>query len=167
MGTRKTKELSIYPYIERSTEMRPRDFIQYIKECVQIAKIRGIHPITPQIVKEADDEFSEYLKRETIDEIYAVLPEVQEIFGILSTIRKQRFNFEDFKKEYDKCVSQGDIPSGDVKKVLLKLFDAGVIGNVPAIRTKAIFKFSEHSPRFNFNETMIIHRGLFKALQIY
>lgn len=167
MGYQKRKELSIYSYIERSTEMRPRDFIQYIKECVQIAKVRGIHPITPQIVKDADDEFSEYLKRETIDEIYAVLPEIHEIFGILSTIRKQHFNFEEFNKEYNKLIAQGDIPSGDVKKVLLKLFDSGVIGNVPSIRTKAIFKFSEHSPRFNFNENMIIHRGLFKALQIY
>ena len=167
MGSRKRKELPIYEYIERSTEMRPRDFIKYIQECVTLAVARKEVLISPQTVKDADEEFSEYLKRETIDELFAVLPEINDILGLLSTIRKQRFAYAELEKEYDNLVKQGVVEKNDLKKILLLLFDAGVIGNVPSIKTKAVFKFSSASPRFNFTETMIIHRGLFKALQIY
>ena len=118
-------------------------------------------------VKAADENFSEYLKGETIDELFAVLPEFDEILGLLSTIRKQKFNFDVFKTHYDDLVSQGKIPKRDVKWVLLRLFDAGVIGNDPTMKGQTIFSFSKKMPRFNFNETMIIHRGLFKALQIF
>ncbi len=167
MGNQKHKEMEIYPYIERSTEMRPRDFIQYIKECVML---NNTNPrlISPQTVKDADENFSEYLKRETIDEAFATLPEIDDILGLLSTIRKQEFRFEAFEEEYNALVEQGTIQKRDVKHVLLILFEVGVIGNKPSMRGKSIFKFSEKStPRFNFKETMQIHRGLFKALQIF
>jgi Cdc6-like AAA superfamily ATPase len=167
MGNRQTREMDIFTYIERSTEMRPRDFIKYVKECVTIAKERSEIPISPPTVKDADDNFSEYLKGETIDEIFAVIPEVNEILGLLSTIRKQSFKFDTFEIEYNKLVERGMIPKRDVKKILLILFDAGVIGNQPSMRGKAIFRFSTKSPRFNFNETMMVHRGLYKALQIF
>jgi Cdc6-like AAA superfamily ATPase len=167
MGNRQAREMETFTYIERSTEMRPRDFIQYVKECVTIAKERAEIPITPLTVKDADDNFSEYLKGETIDEIFAVLPEINEILGLLSTIRKQSFKFDIFELEYNKLVKSGAVPKRDVKQILLILFDTGVIGNQPTMRGQAIFRFSTKSPRFNFNETMMVHRGLYKALQIF
>ena len=167
MGNNKGSKMSIYNYIERSTEMRPRDFVQYIKDCVTISKERKHNIVSPIDVKDADEQFSEYLKSETIDELFAVLPEINDILGLLSTIRKQRFSFSTFEHEYNTLVKQEQVPKRDVKWVLLKLFDAGVIGNQPTMKGQTIFRFSKKSPRFNFNETMIIHRGLFKALQIY
>ncbi|WP_373889708.1 P-loop ATPase, Sll1717 family [Paludicola sp. MB14-C6] len=167
MGNKQARELDIYTYIERSTEMRPRDFIQYVKECVTLANEYSQMPILPQTVKDADDNFSEYLKGETIDEIFPVIPEINEILGLLSTIRKQSFQFNTFEREYNELVKRGVVNRREVKSILLILFDAGVIGNQPAMRGQAIFRFSKKSPRFNFNETMIIHRGLYKALQIF
>lgn len=167
MGNRKSQKMEIFKYIERSTEMRPRDFVQYVKECVILAKKRCEIPISPKTVKDADDIFSEYLKGETIDEIFAVIPEITDILGLLSTIRKQSFQFATFEHEYNNLVERKVVPKRDVKKFLLTLFDCGVLGNQPAMRGQSIFKFSKKSPRFNFNETMIVHRGLYKALQIY
>lgn len=168
MGNQQKKQLHIYDYIERSTEMRPRDFIQYIKECVLIADKKSEKKISVKTVKDADESFSVYLKQETLDELTPLLPEANEILGLLSTIRKQTFRFDTFEKEYSELVNQGNIPKRDVKLVLLMLFDAGVIGNQPSMRGQAIFKFSKViSPRFNFRETMLIHRGLYKALQIF
>jgi hypothetical protein len=167
MGHRDARQMDIYSYIERSTEMRPRDFIQYIKECVML---NNSNPklISPQTVKDADENFSEYLKRETIDEVFALLPEIDDILGLLSTIRKQQFRFEVFEKEYNVLVERNIVKKRDVKHILLILFDVGVIGNQPSMIGKTIFKFSgKGTPRFNFNEKMQIHRGLFKALQIY
>ncbi len=168
MGNRQAKKMPIYDYIERSTEMRPRDFIQYIKECVGLAKFRNENIISVKTVKDADENFSDYLKQETLDELVPILPEANEILGLLSTIRKQTFRFDTFEKEYLSLVEQGTIQKRDVKMVLIMLFDAGVIGNQPSMQGQAIFKFSKTiSPRFNFTETMLIHRGLYKALQIF
>ena len=167
MGNNQKREMDVFSYIERSTEMRPRDFIQYIKECVELAKERKEFPIWPDTVKNADDSFSVYLKGETIDELFPVLPEIDEILGLLSTIRKQRFQFSEFEKEYNTLVNREAIPKRDIRNVLLALFDAGVIGNQPSMKGQSIFRFSKIAPRFNFNETMIIHRGLYKALQIF
>ncbi|MCI6616862.1 hypothetical protein [Ruminococcus sp.] len=167
MGNNKGRKMPIFSYIERSTEMRPRDFVQYVKECAILAKERNEDKISPKTVKDADETFSEYLKDETIDELFSVIPEINEILGLLSTIRKQGFQFSTFEKEYNILVEQGKIPDRDVKWILLKLFDAGVIGNQPTMKGQAIFRFSKKSPRFNFNEPMLIHRGLFKALQIF
>lgn len=167
MGNNGNRKMPIYNYIERSTEMRPRDFIQYIKECAAIAKEKQEVFISPHTAKDADESFSEYLKGETIDELFAVLPEVDEILGLLSTIRKQSFRFNIFEIHYTALVEEGKIPKRDVKRVLLYLFEAGVIGNAPTMRSQAIFNFSKNMPRFNFNEPMLIHRGLYKALQIF
>lgn len=167
MGNNQTREMDIYPYIERSTEMRPRDFIQYVKECVKIASDCSEELISPKMVKDADDCFSEYLKSETCDEIYPVLPEVDDILGLLSTIRKQSFKIKTFEEEYNRLVEREGLPKRDVKKILLVLFNAGVIGNSPSMKGQAIFKFSKESPRFNYNETLLVHRGLYKALQIF
>ncbi|MPM27596.1 hypothetical protein SDC9_74109 [bioreactor metagenome] len=167
MGHRQERLMDIYSYVERSTEFRPRDFIQYVKCCVELAKSKMEYPIMPQTVKDADDNFSEYLKDETIDEVFAVIPEINEILGLLSTIRKQNFRFDAFEKEYNELVKREVIPKRDVKSILLILFDAGVIGNQPTMRGKTIFRFSAKSPRFNFNEIMMVHRGLYKALQIF
>lgn len=167
MGNNQKREMDIFSYIERSTEMRPRDFVQYIKECVELAKERREFPIVPDTVKEADDSFSEYLKGETIDELFPLLPEIDEILGLLSTIRKQSFGFAVFEREYNALVDRERVPKRDIRYVLLALFDAGVIGNRPSMKGQSIFRFSKKAPRFNFNETMIIHRGLYKALQIF
>ena len=134
MGNKQGREMPIFDYIERSTEMRPRDFVYYIKECATISKEYKENIISPETVKNADEKFSDYLKAETVDELFAVIPEINEILGLLSTIRKQSFNFSEFEHEYNILVKQN---------------------------------ISKNSPRFNFNEPMLIHRGLFKALQIF
>lgn len=40
--------------------------------------------------------FSEYLKSETIDELYPLIDDVDEVLGLLSIIRKQTFKFDEF-----------------------------------------------------------------------
>lgn len=167
MGNRQAKEMDIFSYIERSTEMRPRDFIQYVKECVIIANDILEAPISSRTVKSADDNFSDYLYGETIDELFPVIPEIEEIMGLFSTIRKQTFRYDTFTNEYNNLLMNRSLEKRDVRYILLMLFDAGVIGNKPSMRGQTIFSFSKRKPRFNFNETMVIHRGLYKALQIF
>lgn len=164
MGNQGQKQMKIYDYIERSSEMRPRDFVKYVQICARIACEKHESKISGRTVKNADGDFSEYLMGETVDEVFSVLPEIEEIFDILSTIRKQSFSFSEFVIE---CTKRGDVIKADPKTILLTLFDVGVIGNQPSMRGQQIFIFRKRTARFNFTETMIIHRGLYKALQIF
>ena len=123
--------------------------------------------INPAIIRDADNEFSEYMKNEIIDEIYEVLPEYEEIFSILSLIRKQTFNPSEFVEKYAQKVKDGVIVDKGAEQVLKLLFDYSVIGNAPAIKHQIIFKYEKESAKFNFRENIKVHRGLYKALQIF
>lgn len=166
-GSRKLKRMDSFEYILRSTQNRPRDFVKYFQECANQALNDNSLLITPQLIKNADNEFSEYMKNEIIDEIYAVLPEYEDIFAILSLIRKQTFNPAEFVEKYNQMVAEKVISDKGAEKVLKLLFDFSVIGNDPSIKHQAIFKYEKDSARFNFKENIIVHRGLYKALQIF
>lgn len=168
IGSRKRKQINTFNYILRSTQNRPRDFIKYFQECSkQILNEEEKFIVTPAIIRNADNAFSEYMRSEIVDEIYAVLPEYDEIFAILSLIRKQTFNPQEFVSKYDEAVQSGKIPKKDAEQVLRLLFDYSVIGNSPSIKNQSIYKYEKNNARFNFKENIIIHRGLFKALQIF
>lgn len=166
-GSRKMKRMGSFDYILRSTQNRPRDFIKYFQECASQALNTHSLLIRPNLIINADNEFSEYMKNEIIDEMYAVLPEYEDIFAILSLIRKQTFNPNEFVEKYNQMVEEKRIPERGAEKVLKLLFEFSVIGNDPAIKHQAIFKYEKDSARFNFKENIIVHRGLYKALQIF
>ena len=151
----------------RSTQNRPRDFIKYFQECADQALAHNSLLIKGGLIKNADNEFSEYMKNEIIDEMYAVLPEYEDIFAILSLIRKQTFNPQIFVERYNQMVEEGNIQDRGAEKVLKLLFEFSVIGNDPSIKNQAIFKYEKSKAKFNFRENVIVHRGLYKALQIF
>ena len=68
---------------------------------------------------------------------------------------------------YNQMVEEKAIPERGAEKVLKLLFDFSVVGNDPSIKHQAIFKYERDSARFNFKENIIVHRGLYKALQIF
>ena len=170
-GNKQQKKMNSFDYILRSTDKRPRDIIRYLQLCangmLSDHDIKKKSFISPNLIKQVDDEFSEYLKNEIIDEIYSELPEYEEVFSILSLIRKQTFNLQDFIDYYKQRIEQGADLNKAPKEILKILFEASVIGNVPKMSNKNIFKYESDSAKFNFNEKIIIHRGLYKAFQIY
>lgn len=167
MGHEASRKMDAFSYIARSTQMRPRDFIKYLQECATIAKSRNTNYIYSDIIKEADDAFSEYLKGEIIDEIHVEMPEINEVLAIFSQIRKQTFNPSEFTVAYNEFVHKGKIIDRGAENTLILLFDVNVIGNQPTMKGKTIFKYENKSARFNYKENIMIHRGLFKALQIF
>lgn len=52
-------------------------------------------------------------------------------------------------------------------KVLELLFEYGVIGNNPRVKGKSIFRYEYSNANLNQQENIIIHRGLYGALQIF
>jgi len=166
MGNRSASEMGIFLYITRSTHLRPRDYIRYIQECATDTLSEKEKLITANTVKRVDKAFSNYLKDEIVDEVYAVIPEIDDILSIISQIRKQEFTQQEFSEAYSSFVKRGVIQDRGVEYILTTLFDFGVIGNVPSMKSKSFFKYDNKEGRFNFKENIKVHRGLFKALQI-
>ena len=166
MGDRQQKNMSIFDYISLSTHFRPRDYIKYIQVCAERTYNDGFNKIHPKTVKAMDKGFSNYMKDEIVDEIHTVLPEIDMIFSIISQIRKWNFSIIEFQDTYNSYLSNGTIKEKNIDFVLQTLFNFSVIGNRPIKRTVSFFKYENKEARFNFSENIVVHRGLFKALQI-
>lgn len=168
IGNRQAKLINSFSYIDRLSQLRPRDYIEYIRECADLALKRGENKISGEIVKYNNREFSNYLLNEIRDEAHSALPEFDSVIPLLPAIRKQVFSVDDFKTAYELAVKKGSlITTKGPEKVLELLFEYGVIGNAPKMRGKAVFRYEYPNATINFNEKIIIHRGLFGALQIF
>ncbi|EPA7504726.1 hypothetical protein ACQ5BU_001191 [Yersinia enterocolitica] len=167
IGTKQSKPIQIFEYITLATHSRPRDYIKYISLCCSKAVGKGYKlPITPEMVKAEEKAYSIYLRNEIIDEISGVLPEIKKILDILSRIRKQKLTVAEFKIEYDKDISNKGLSDKGHLYVLEQLYNFSVIGNQPSQNNSQIFKYQYKESSLNASEKIVLHRGLFKALQI-
>lgn len=165
IGHRQQKSMSIFDYITRNTHQRPRDYVKYIKICA------GNSPSTPinaHKVTSSENNFSVYLKGELTDEIHSVISEIDCIFDILSQIRKQSFQPDEFRQAFAEKIQDGSIvDQRDPDFVLKVLYIFSVIGNQPRQLNRQIFRFNSNNSNLNPAETIIVHRGLYKSLQIF
>ena len=165
-GTRQQKKIDIFTYMSNSTHLRPRDYIRYLQVCAHEALKNGNNKISATTVKRVDKAFSNYMRNELEDEIHGILPDIQEVFAILSEIRKWVFSIDEFRTQYNKAVKNGSIKMKDPDLALKILFHFSVIGNQPKQKNMSFFRYSNKEARLNFNEKIVVHRGLFKSLQI-
>jgi len=149
----------------RSTHLRPRDFTKYIQACAEATEDSAPR-IAADTVKKVDKTFSSYLKRELIDEIHGVIPDISAVFDIISQIRKQTFSEKEFRVVFDKKNREGSIKETDAAFVLRILFLFNVIGNQPRQVNQTVFRYINRDAEPNFQENFVVHRGLLKALQI-
>ncbi len=164
MGSRQRTMVNTFDFISRSTLLRPRDFVVYLQNCAEAAKDDS-HIITPDIIKKVDKAFSNYLREELTDELFAILPDIRNIFDAISQLRKWNFSIAELENAYSSQVKHGFIKEKNVKFVLQVLYLFSVIGNTPR-SGRYVFRYQNREARLNFNERIVVHRGLFKALQI-
>ena len=87
MGTKQRTEIDSFAFIARSTYLRPRDFVKYLQACAQeAAETGGI--IRAATIRKVDTAFSNYLKDELRDELFAILADISVIFDVISQIGK-------------------------------------------------------------------------------
>lgn len=162
-GSGQKNKINTFDFISRSTLLRPRDFVVYLQNCAEAADGKKI--ITPDIIKRVDKAFSNYLREEFTDELFAILPDISNIFDAISQLRKWNFSIAELETACASHVDNGFIKEKNVKFVLQILYLFSVIGNTP--RTgRYIFRYQNREARLNFNERVVVHRGLFKSLQI-
>ncbi|SFG37498.1 P-loop ATPase, Sll1717 family [Neptunomonas qingdaonensis] len=166
-GDRGNKSMPIFDYITRSTQNRPRDYIQYLQLCANQALEKGKVKINPSIVKGESYAFSNYLRSEMEDEIHGAIPEIKLILNLFTKLRKQTLSIAEFKELYESEVASGNIPKRDYQFILEMLFMFSVIGNVAKQENHHIFRYQNKQSRLNMSERICVHRGLYRALQIF
>jgi hypothetical protein len=164
LGHAHHRKIPIFEYIARNTQQRPRDYIKYIQTCALETRTGDV--IFPNTVKRVSRAFSTHLRKEIIDEIHSVVPDITAVLGIISEIRKQTFSIEDFTRAYDRQVAKGILKEKDVSFVLNVLFNFSVIGNQPSQKNNTVFRYEKKDSQLNFREPLVVHRGLYSALQI-
>jgi energy-coupling factor transporter ATP-binding protein EcfA2 len=153
-----------FDFIARSTLLRPRDFVSYLQNCAEHA-LGQDSEISPATIKFVDKAFSNYLREEFQDELFAIVPEISSTLDVISQLRKWNFTIPEFESAYAEQVEAGFIKEKSTKYVLQVLFLFDVIGNTPSLG-RYVFRYQNKEARLNFNERVVVHRGLFKALQI-
>ena len=162
----KRKSAHSLDYISRSTHGRPRDYIHYLQVCAASQLENDGGRIDQRTVVSADKTYSNYLKSELSDEIHGIIPDIANVFRVLSQIRKWILSTNEFTEVFDRYVEKGLIQAKDSGFVLQTLFYFSVIGNVSRNHQVHIFRHEHPEAVLNFSENVVIHRGLMKALQI-
>lgn len=165
-GHKQKRLMTPFDYITRSSLLRPRDYVRYLQVCAEISLEKGHSKIKPYIINEADTAFSNYLRSELEDEVHGVIPDIHRILDIFTTLRKQTLRIDEFKESFDSAVDDGLIKTKDFQFVLQMLFHFSLIGNQPKQRSHQVFRYRNKEARLNMKENIIIHRGLFRSLQI-
>ncbi|WP_457792606.1 P-loop ATPase, Sll1717 family [Pseudomonas syringae] len=165
-GHQQEKKMSIFEYITRSTQLRPRDYIHYIQACAEQAILDNVPRITPGIVTRVDKSFSNYLRNEIEDEIGGILPQIKAILNLFSIVRKQTLQISEFESAYEEAVKTGEIQTKNADFILSILFNFSVVGNQPKQKNTHVFRYITPEANFNRKEPLVLHRGLFKSLQI-
>ena len=163
-GKNHTKQINSFDYIARSTLLRPRDFVSYLKSCAEEALAQGGR-LTPPIVRKVDRAFSRYLRDEFIDELFTVLPDISKIFDVFSQIHKLNFTEKEFEDAYMLQVQNGDIKETNITFVMRVLYHFSVLGNNPEPE-RFVFRYQNRESQLSLRERLVVHRGLFKSLQI-
>ncbi|MBQ0719930.1 MAG: hypothetical protein KBT88_15655 [Gammaproteobacteria bacterium] len=165
-GDRDRKSASVFDYITRQTQNRPRDYVRYLQICADLALEKDKEKVNPDIVKLSSKAFSNYLRTEMEDEIHGAIPEIKKILNLFTKSRKQTMWPNEFRDLYLEEVKKDNIPKRDYQFILEMLFMFSVIGNAPRQSNHFIFRYKNKESRLNMNEKICVHRGLFRALQI-
>lgn len=161
------RNVDSFEYITRSTHLRPRDFIRYLQVCSEETVEKGRRYIGGETIKYVDRAFSNYLRDEIVDEVYPLVPEIEEILQIISNNRKWKFSYYEFKKHFEKYHRNKTIKESNYDYVLDILYRFSVLGNEHQSQKNILyFKYFHTNMNLNRSEQLVIHRGLFKALQI-
>ena len=165
IGTRQKTEVESFDFIARSTYLRPRDFVKYLQACAKEA-IDTDGLIHAKTIRTVDTAFSNYLKDELKDELFAIVPDISAIFDVISQIGKWNFSNSEFERAYREQGKRGNLVQKDVGFVLQVLFLFSVVGNARR-HDYYVFRYLHRDARISFSDRIVVHRGLFKSLQIF
>lgn len=163
---RKIKDKDSWLYILSHTLNRPRDILQFLIECQKLYPHKedlSYSEVNSALASYSENYFLEELKNEITgffsDPIVTALPVV------LSRIGQRNFTYNSWYAEVSK---EPVMANEDPKKIIEILFENSYLGQIRQRGTRefVIFKHRDKHETINYNDKFIIHRGLFKALNL-
>ncbi len=146
------------------TRHTPRDFIQLLKN---IQDFSGDGPLRRDEILSGVRSYSlNYFVPEVKDELvgYVEGEQIDAAIELLGSLRKRDFWF----RELSEMASQRKL-SLDLAKVIHALFECSAIGNVTKLTDGMqyyTFKFRNRNSVLNLEDRLILHRGMWKALNL-
>lgn len=151
------------------TRHTPRDFIQLINH-IQAQCPDNCEKVTSSNIEKGIKEYStEYFKQEISDEMAGYLPGpvIEGVFNALSSIRSRDFRYDEFQ---EKCRYNSMIKDFDLDEVMKVLYECSAIGHIYSYdggsTSRVSFKYRNRSSSFNPTDRIMLHKGLWKALNV-
>lgn len=164
-------ETNTYKFLLDHTRHTPRDFLQlleHIREEVEPGRRATSHDVfmglrsysTDYFLPEIKDELSGYFSPNDVDTC----------FRLVGGLRRREFSLHELEIYADDTRLSADI---DLREALRVLFDCSAIGNIVkrprgdgSSGTYLTFRFRNRTASINYSERFILHRGIWKALNL-
>lgn len=152
------------------TRHTPRDFLQLLN-CIQ-SQCRQDHVDYIAISNGLKLYSTEYFLPEIKDEMSGYIPadNIDEIINVFSVMRCREFEYKEFEALYRENPILSDLPIDNVLKLL---FDCSAIGQKYPYKdgsngnkTRITFKYRNRNSSIKKTDKFILHKGLWKALNI-
>ena len=157
----------IYSFLLEFTRHTPRDFMQLM---ISIQNRCETNVVSIKDLEEGIKDYStDYFLPEIKDELVGYVPydSIDMVTNILSSFREREFSYSDFVEKFYK-VNKNENLMPDV--VLNVLYDCSAIGHAYPYKdgqeTRVTFKYRNRNSSFNHSNRIILHRGLWKALNV-
>lgn len=160
---------NIYSALLDYTRHTPRDFIQLINH-IQKQCQKDTISVTPKQIDKGINEYSaEYFKQEIADEMSGYLTRqiIEGVFNVLASLRSRDFWFKDFveKSKYNTLLK-----NADPYEIMKVLYDCSAIGHIYSYdgggSSRVTFKYRNRASSFVPEDRIMLHKGLWKALNV-
>ena len=152
------------------TLYKPRDILQFLCVCQELYPDNDkltFSEMKSAIKKYSSDYFIEEMKNELSGYIDDIL--INSLPSTFQRLGSRSFTFEKFMQVINEQSNSKTYKEQDVRQLVLILFESGYVGqliNGSFGKTSVVFKYRNPSAMIDYNEKMIIHRGIQKGLSI-
>ncbi|VFR77640.1 hypothetical protein RAN3_0507 [plant metagenome] len=150
-----------------NTRHTPRDFLQLLKMIQNSCQEGGLNGDN---IRNGLRRYSiEYFMPEIIDELqgYVTSNESKEFFRLAGSLRQRDFSQ---KEMHEKSLSENSLLTPEKMDIVLRaLFECSAIGNIQKMQRGPVhftFRYRNRHTPFNIKERMLLHRGLWRALNL-
>ena len=118
----------VFKTILQMSHYRPRDIINYMKKCCDLAKDSNSDKVTFEIMKEAEIEYVNSLVGDLVDELFPIIPKFEQLKSLIGQLNTD-FYFNEFKELFDHYQESFDFFLGrNAMEIINVLFDSCIIG---------------------------------------
>lgn len=159
----------IYTSLLDFTRHTPRDFIQLVNYIQDQCEEKASKVTSVEIERGIKYYSAEYFKQEISDEMAGYLPgtAIEGVFNSLSSFRRREFSYVDFKEA---CRYNAKLKGIDADDILKILYECSAIGHVYSYNggrtSRVTFKYRNRFSSFVPQDRILLHKGLWKALNV-